>query len=68
VEKVIRIWSGCRVICIVAVSNNGGSWIVTDVGGAGNSSNPTIEIDPFAGLIVDHETSNSPLDFRSAEE
>jgi hypothetical protein len=35
------------------------------VGGAQNSSNPQIEIDPWAGLIVDHSVRfASPVPFR----
>lgn len=65
---MIRVWHGCRVIAMLSVGEDGGSSLVTDVGGAGNSSNPTIEIDPWAGLIVDHETRNSPMAWREPEE
>jgi hypothetical protein len=66
--KTIRIWSGCRVIAILDVGENGGTSLVTNTGGASNSSTPDIELDPWAGLIVDHSTRNSPRDYREPEE
>lgn len=62
----IRIWDGCKVVCVVEVTHTGYS-VVGSTGGAGSSSNPEIELDPFAGLIVDHSTPNSPVDFRQRE-
>jgi hypothetical protein len=67
-EKSIRIWSGCKVIAILDVGENGGTSLVTNVGGASYSSIPDIELDPWAGLIVDHSTRNSPRYYREPEE
>jgi hypothetical protein len=53
-EKVIRIWDGCKVVQVVAVDQNGGSSTLGPAGGAGNSTRIDIEIDPWAGLLVDH--------------
>lgn len=66
-RKVIRIWDGCKVIGFVDVSGDAIS-VVTRAGGAANSTLVDIEIDPFAGLIVDHETNNPPKYWREAEE
>lgn len=65
-EKVIRIWRGCRVVQIVAVSESGSS-VMGATGGAHNSTTVDIEIDPWAGLIVDHSARRSPVDFREVE-
>ncbi|MET0915758.1 MAG: hypothetical protein ABWY81_06115 [Jiangellaceae bacterium] len=66
-RKVIRIWDGCTVVMVIDVDQTGGSVSRDAVGGAGNSSNPDIEIDPWAGLIVDHSIERSPVDFREVE-
>ena len=66
-EKVIRIWHGCRVVQVVAVTESGSS-IMGATGGAHNSIAVDIEIDPWAGLIVDHNAPNSPVDFRAIEQ
>lgn len=62
----IRIWQGCKVICTVTVSNSGFSTI-GPAGGAENSTNPDIELDPWAGLIVDHNSRKGPHNFREVE-
>lgn len=62
----IRIWDGCKVVCVVEVTHTGYS-VVGSTGGAGSSSNPEIELDPWAGLIVDHSVSRSPVAFREQE-
>lgn len=66
-EKVIRIWHGCKVVQVVAVAD-GSSSVLGPVGGAGNSIAVDIEIDPWAGLIVDHNVRRSPVDFREVEQ
>lgn len=65
-EKVIRIWHGCQVVQVVAVSE-GASSVMGATGGAHNSTAVDIEIDPWAGLIVDHSVPNSPVSFRDVE-
>lgn len=47
----IRLWHGCKVLAVIDVSESGCS-LVTGVGGAENGARPTIELDPFRGLIV----------------
>lgn len=64
--KTIRIWNGCVVIAVISVDETGYS--VQEVGGAGSSLTTDIELDPFAGLIVDHSARRSPVDFREPEE
>ena len=65
-EKTIRIWDGCRVVQVISVSGTGNSSIGA-VGGAGNSTKVDIEIDPWAGLIVDHSVRNPPVFFREEQ-
>lgn len=65
--KTIRIWRGNEVLQVVTVSQ-GGSSSIGAVGGASNSTKVDIEIDPFAGLIVDHSTGNAPYYFREVEQ
>lgn len=62
-EKIIRIWNGCTVIAVLAVKPDGGTTQFT-AGGAANSTTVDIEIDPWAGLIVDHMANISPVLFR----
>lgn len=52
-EVVIRIWNGCQVRHVLSVTGSG-STSLGDIGGAENSTNVDIELDPWAGLIVDH--------------
>lgn len=60
----IRVWNGCTVRYVFSVSTTG-STSVGAVGGAGNSAKPDIEIDPWAGLIVDHRAEYpTPLPIR----
>ena len=66
-EKVIRFWHGSKVVQVVAVSETG-SATMGPVGGAHNSVKVDIEMDPWAGLIVDHSSPNSPVGFREVEE
>jgi hypothetical protein len=65
-EKTIRIWNGCKVVAILSVSESGTTYRGA-VGGAGNSAKPDIEIDPWEGLLVDHETRQSPIAWRDVE-
>lgn len=65
--KTIRIWDGCKVLAIVSIDKAGTFSAVTDAGGADNSTQVDIEIDPFAGSIVDHSARRSPVDFREKE-
>lgn len=62
-EKVIRIWDGCRVVQVVAVGKTGSSTLGS-TGGAENATKVDIEIDPWAGLLVDHSAADSPFMFR----
>lgn len=65
-EKTIRIWDDNKVVAVVAVDQRGGSTWLGAVGAANTSTYPDIEIDPWAGLIVDHSAQRSPVDFREA--
>lgn len=67
-RKTICIWDGCTVVMVVEVDQNGGSTSVGPAGGAGNSTQPDIDIDPWAGLIVERLAKRSPLYFRQEEE
>lgn len=66
-EKIIRIWDGCKVIQVVSVRNNGSSTTIGSVGGAENSIKVDIELDPWAGLIVDHSVEKSPVRYREEQ-
>lgn len=65
--KTIRIWRGCTVVNLISISDNGSISWSGPVGGAENSGKVDIELDPWAGLIVDHSTSNPPMDFREEQ-
>lgn len=65
--KVIRIWHGCTVVQLITVQPDGGSATEPRVGGAHNSNKVDIEMDPWAGLLVDHSTSSAPVNWRTAE-
>lgn len=62
----IRIWDGPRVVALVSVGKAGSSYSGPS-GGAENSTAVDIEIDPWAGLIVDHSTRNSPVSYREGD-
>jgi len=49
----IRVWDGCTVRQVISVSKTGSATLGA-VGGAGNSTQVDIELDPWAGLIVDN--------------
>jgi hypothetical protein len=62
-EKTLRIWHGCKVVLLLSVGESGYSTMGA-TGGAGNSTKVDIEIDPWAGLIVDHGVRNPPVSYR----
>jgi hypothetical protein len=67
-EVTIRIWDGCKVVQVVSVNQRGGSSTIGAVGGAANGAKPTIEIDPWAGLIFDSTGLNpAPIAFRELQ-
>jgi hypothetical protein len=68
ITKTIRIWDGCRVVGLISIGQDGGSVFQGATGGAENSSKPDIEIDPWAGLIVDHDTRLGPRCYKEVEE
>lgn len=49
----LRIWNGCKV-CMVLTISESGSTTLGAIGGAECASNTDIELDPWAGLIVDN--------------
>jgi hypothetical protein len=49
----IRVWDGSTVKAVFTVGATGSSWI-GNPGGAENSTKVDIELDPWAGLVVDH--------------
>lgn len=64
-HKKIRIWSGKEVVQVITVAQDGSSSsTIGAVGGAENSTLIDIEIDPWAGLIVDRATDNPPTYWR----
>jgi hypothetical protein len=64
-DVTIRIWNGRKVVQIVTVGQDGSSSTVGAAGGAENGAMPQIEIDPWAGLIIDHSAaSTTPVGFR----
>lgn len=64
----IRIWDGPTVCSVYSVSATGNSSIGA-VGGAGNSTRVDIELDPWAGLIVDHRAEYPhPVSIRRDDE
>lgn len=66
-SKTIRIWNGCKVVQVITVYAEGGNSSAGAVGGAHNSSRPDIEIDPWAGLIVEHEIKAPPVAWRAVD-
>ncbi len=59
----IRIWNGCRVVHVLDL-NEGSSVTSGAVGGAELGGATDIELDPWAGLIVDHRTDiQTPVNF-----
>lgn len=67
-EKVIRIWDGCKVVQVISVDQNGGSSTLGATGGASNSTRVDIEVDPWKGYIVDHGVQyGGVVDFREVE-
>jgi hypothetical protein len=66
-SKTIRIWDGCKVVGLLTVGQSGGSAFQGPTGGAANSSKPDVEIDPWAGLIVDHDTRMSPRCYKELD-
>lgn len=62
-EKTIRIWNGCKVVQIVSVSDTGSTTLGAS-GGAENSTQIDIEMDPWTGLLVDHSVQGSPVPWR----
>ena len=64
---IIRIWDGCTVRFVLDVDRNGSSSTLGAAGGASNSTKVDIEIDPWAGLIVDHRVPGGPVAWQSYE-
>jgi hypothetical protein len=66
VRKTIRVWNGATVVALIDVDANG---ITAQgaVGAAADSTKVDIEIDPWAGLIVDHSTRKSPVNDREEQ-
>jgi hypothetical protein len=63
-EVGIRIWKDCTV-CGVFVVSDTGMISLGAVGGAGNSTKVDIELDPWAGLVVDNRVKySSPVSIR----
>jgi len=52
---MIRIWNGCRVVCLVDVGDEGGYTISGPTGGAENGGRPDVDYDPWKGYVVDHK-------------
>lgn len=57
--KAIRIWHGCKVVGLLTVDEGSSSFQVA--GGAQNSTEADIEIDPWAGLIVAKDAAGNRL-------
>lgn len=67
-KKTIRVWDGSKVVCVLSVGQESSCYICSGAsGGAENSTQVDIEIDPFKGFIVDHSVKRSPVDFREVE-
>lgn len=56
-DITIRIWQGSRVCLLLSVGADGHATMGA-VGGAGNSTQVDIELDPWAGLIVDNRAGH----------
>jgi hypothetical protein len=54
----IRIWDGCVVRHVIIVGPTG-STSLGAVGAAHHSTKVDIELDPWAGLVVDNRAENS---------
>lgn len=64
---IIRVWDGCTVKYVLDVGRDGSSASLGGAGGASNSTKVDIEIDPWAGLIVDHRVAGGPVPWQSYE-
>lgn len=64
-DITIRIWNGCTVRQVISVSETG-STTLGAVGGAHSSTEVDIELDPWAGLIVD-KRAEFPVPVRIVE-
>ena len=66
-EVTIRIWQGCVVRQVISLRDTG-STTIGAVGGAGNSTKVDIELDPWAGLIVDNRIEKTaPVSIREGK-
>lgn len=52
-QKVIRIWNGNIVVQVITVGKTSGSSTLADGCGAASNTEVDIEIDPWAGYIVE---------------
>lgn len=66
-RRVIRIWDGCKVLAVVEVDQAGGATFSGASGGAESGTPVNLEIDPFVGLLVEKETSPTPVPWREVE-
>ncbi len=65
--KTIRVWDGCKVVGLFTVNKDGG-YTASRSGGAEDSTQVDIEIDPWASLIVDHTTGLAPIAYQDDRE
>lgn len=54
----IRIWHGCKVAAVLTVDGEGNSTFLGATGAAANSTHIDIDLDPWAGLIVDRRAEH----------
>ena len=64
--KTFRVWNGCKVVGLLTVTAESSTFSGA-TGAAADSTPVDIEIDPWAGLIVDHGVHRSPVNFREKE-
>jgi hypothetical protein len=56
------------VVALLSVGKDGGSTFSGATGGAADSTKVDIELDPWAGLLVDHGPGNGPVSYRDEPE
>lgn len=67
-RRTIRVWDGCKVVALLEVSQDGSVTFSGDSGGAACSLKADIELDPFAGLLVEHSLPySSPIAWREVD-
>ena len=65
----VRIWAGARVVLVITAHPDGSYSTFGQTGGAGNSTQVDIELDPWAQLVTDNRAEHPhPVSIREKPE